>query len=118
MKIDYFVAIADYFNNNKDLVLNGISGAELFEFASREVEKLEKQIKSKDLCDKLAEVLTEEPQTIAEITAIINDDEISRNKITYWLNKMAADGKAIKSEKVIKEEGSRSRKLKAYNLPV
>ena len=64
-------------------------------------------------------VLTEEAQTIAEITAAIaiDDPEVTVHRVTYRLGKLVTEGKAKREEMTIPAtEGAKARKVKAYSI--
>ena len=72
-----------------------------------------KKVEGDALRDAVQAVLTDEFQTIADITAQIEGDEISTSKVQYRLNALVANGLAVK-EQVTVGEGESRRKLMAY----
>lgn len=102
----------------------------LKEFCEAEIESLDKKAakakerkaeKAKEaggLTALVLEALTEEAQGIADITAVVeeSDPEATVAKVRYRLTQLEKDGKAVKSEISIKEEGAKARKLVAYAL--
>lgn len=74
-----------------------------------------KKAEGDDLTEAVAAVLTETPQTIADIAAQINNEEATKSKCQYRLNQLAKNGEAVKSEVVIPgSEGTKSRRVVAY----
>ena len=74
-----------------------------------------KKAEGDDLTEAVAAVLTEIPQTIADIAAQINNEEATKSKCQYRLNQLAKNGEAVKSEVVIPgSEGTKSRRVVAY----
>lgn len=67
------------------------------------------------LRDAVQAVLTNELQTIADITAQVEGDEISTAKVQYRLNALVGAGIASK-EQVTVGEGEARRKLMAYRI--
>jgi hypothetical protein len=74
-----------------------------------------KKVEGDALRDTVQGVLTDELQTIADITAQIDGDDISTAKVQYRLNALVANGIARK-EQVVVGEGESKRKLMAYAL--
>jgi hypothetical protein len=101
--------------------------AELVAFCEAEIALLEKKAatakaaaakrkaESDELMDVVAEALTDEPTTIADITAKIDGADVTNAKVQYRLNKLVEAGIAVKSEvSVAGIEGGKTRKLVAY----
>ena len=62
-------------------------------------------------------VLTEEFQTIADIVAQIEGEEITASKVTYRLNALAKNGYAEKADvQIPATEDTKARVVKAYRL--
>lgn len=74
-----------------------------------------KKVEGDALRDTVQGVLTDELQTIADITAQIDGDDISTAKVQYRLNALVANGIARK-EQVVVGEGESKRKLMSYAL--
>lgn len=115
---------------NGDIVLEDIADvADLVEFCDKEIAALDKKAaKAKEtatkkkaegdeLTDKIAGVLTSDFATIADIVKALNDDDVTNQKASYRLNKLAEAGKAEKGEITIAGgEGVKARKVVAYKL--
>lgn len=67
------------------------------------------------LRDAVQAVLTDELQTIADVTAKVEGDEITSAKVQFRLNALVGAGIASK-EQVVVGEGDSKRKLMAYKL--
>lgn len=55
--------------------------------------------------------LTDEFQTIAEITALIGDDEITNAKVQNRLSKLVNKGVAVKEQITVEVDGKKSKKM-------
>ena len=75
----------------------------------------EKKVKGDELRDAVQAVLTDELQTIAEITAKVDGEEVTPAKVQFRLNALVGAGIARK-EQVAVGEGDGKRKLMAYCL--
>lgn len=67
------------------------------------------------LRDAVQAVLTDELQTIADITAKVEGEDVSAAKVQYRLNALVGPGIAVK-EQVTVGEGESRRKLMAYRI--
>ena len=67
------------------------------------------------LRDAVQAVLTDEFQTIADITAKVEGEDVSTAKVQYRLNALVGAGIAVK-EQVTVGEGESRRKLMAYRI--
>lgn len=67
------------------------------------------------LRDAVQAVLTDELQTIADITARVEGEDVSAAKVQYRLNALVGAGIAIK-EQITVGEGESRRKLMAYRI--
>ena len=67
------------------------------------------------LRDAVQAVLTDELQTIADITAKVEGEDVSAAKVQYRLNALVGAGIAVK-EQVTIGEGESRRKLMAYRI--
>ena len=67
------------------------------------------------LRDAVQAVLTDELQTIADITAKVEGEDVSAAKVQYRLNALVGAGIAVK-EQVTVGEGESRRKLMAYRI--
>lgn len=123
----------DKFNMIKDILANGtVEGADvamLTEFVENEIALLEKKAakaketagKKKAEADELTvavqAALTDEYQTIAEVTENVEGDDVTTAKVAYRLNALVKAGIADKAEKTIAGgEGVKSRKVQSYKL--
>lgn len=75
-----------------------------------------KKVEGDALRDKVQAVLTDEFQTIADITAQIEGEDVSTSRVQYRLNALVANGLAEK-EQITVGEGDAKRKLMAYRTP-
>ena len=73
----------------------------------------QKKVNGDALRDAVQAVLTDEFQTIADITAQVEGDEVTASKVQYRLNALVGAGIARK-EQVTVGEGDSKRKLMAY----
>ena len=74
-----------------------------------------KKVEGDALRDAVQAVLTDELQTIADVTAQIEGEDVSASKVQYRLNALVTNGLAVK-EQVTVGEGETRRKLMAYKL--
>lgn len=108
-----------------------VDTAELVEFCEKQIDALDrKAVKAKEraaerkeasdeLTETIFDLLTSEPQTLADIVGQIDDPDITSAKISNRCSKLAKAGRAVKSEVIIpgdKEAGIKARKLVAYAL--
>lgn len=113
--------------------LNGaeteIATDELVEFCQKQIDALDrKSVKAKEkadarkkaldeLTDTIYDILTDEPMTIDQILEILDNDELTKAKVSNRCSKLAKAGRAVKSEVTIpadKEAGTKACKLVAY----
>ena len=114
-------------------LLNGeaveIATSDLVDFCTNEIALLDKKAakaketaakkkaESDELTDTIAALLTDEYQTIADITAQIDDEDVTVHKTSYRLTQLAKSGVAVKSEVSIPgTNGQKARKVVAYAL--
>ena len=116
-KRDNFTAIVEVLTNagREDLAAVMTHEIELLDnkAAKAKATAAKKKVEGDALRDAVQAVLTDEFQTIADITAQIEGDEISTSKVQYRLNALVANGLAAK-EQVTVGEGESKRKLMAY----
>lgn len=74
-----------------------------------------KKVEGDALRDAVQAVLTDELQTIADVTAQIEGEDVSASKVQYRLNALVNAEIAVK-EQVTVGEGESKRKLMAYKL--
>jgi hypothetical protein len=125
-KKDMFTAIKKVMETGS----TDVDPAVLAEFCDKEIAALEaKSEKAKEravkkaaegdaLRDKVEGVLTENFQTIAEVTEVVaeGDEDITVHKVAYRLNALVKANKAQKKEVTVGGEG-KTRKVMAYALP-
>ena len=123
-KKDQFVAIIDVLQSVSDQ--EGIT--ELVDFCNHEIDLLEKKAakakeaaakkksESDELTEKVASLLTADFQTTADITAQLDDEDISTHKVSYRLTQLVKSGVAEDCLVNVAEEGQKARKVKAYAL--
>lgn len=111
-----FVETAYAEDNQKDLL----------DFLDRELELLDKRAqtakaaaeKKKAEGDELSEeiygLLTDDFQTIGDITEAIGREDVTVAKVTYRISKLAKDGRAEKGAISIEQEDAKPRKVVAY----
>lgn len=69
------------------------------------------------LTDAVAAVLNDELQTIADVTAQIEGEDVTTSKVQYRLNALVKAGQAEKEEVTLPAaEGKKARKVMAYRL--
>lgn len=99
------------------------------DFATHEIELLDKKAaKAKtsaatkkaagdELTDAVAAVLTADLQTIADVTAQIENADVTTSKVQYRLNSLVKAGQAEKAEVTIPAtEGHKARRVMAYRV--
>ena len=116
-KRDNFTAIIE--------VLNGAGRSDLADVIAHEIELLDnkaakakataakKKVEGDALREAVQAVLTDELQTIADVTAKVEGEDVSTAKVQYRLNALVSAGIAVK-EQVTVGEGESKRKLMAY----
>lgn len=97
-------------------------------FAAHEIELLDKKaVKAKEsaakkraagdeLTEAVAAVLNEEFQTIADVTAQIEGEDVTNSKVAYRLNALVKAGRAVKAEVAVEGSNGKSRKVMAYKV--
>ena len=122
----------DYFEAIKAIVMGGdstITADQLVEFCDKEIASLDKRsAKAKEraeakkaaadeLTDEICGLLTADYQTIADIAAQIEDQDVTVSKVQYRLTKLVEAGKAEKAKvEVPATETSKKRDLCAYRI--
>jgi hypothetical protein len=109
--------------------VDGVDTDMLVEFCDNEIALLDKKAaKAKEtaskkkadgdaLTDAVAAVLTDELQTIAEITDAVDAEDATTAKVAYRLNALVKAGVAEKAEVTISGgEGTKARKVQAYKV--
>ena len=116
----------DYFNMIKDALADN---AELVAFCDKEIAAIDhkadkareraalKATEPDTLMNAVLNVLTDEPMTVADILAAVNEEGATAAKVANRASKLVRAGKAVKtSVTVTGEDGGRARKLVAYTL--
>lgn len=105
-----------------------VTAEDIQAFAENEIALLDKKaVKAKEraakakaegdaLYEAVCEVLTDVPQTIADVAAQIEGDDVSVAKVTYRLTKAVKDGKAVKVEVKVPNADGKETKKSAYQL--
>lgn len=118
-KRDNFNAIIDVLNDagREDLAAVITHEIELLDnkAAKAKATAAKKKVEGDALRDAVQAVLTDELQTIADVTAKVEGDEITAAKVQFRLNALVGAGIASK-EQVVVGEGDSKRKLMAYKL--
>lgn len=79
------------------------------------VKAAEKKAAGDELRARVEGVLTDEWQTIAEVVAALDDEEVTASKVTYRLNALVDLGVAVKDETKIPSDG-KTRVVKVFKL--
>lgn len=115
-------------------IINALTGVptdietdELVDFCERQIASIERKSEkareraaeqrkvSDELAERIASLLTEEPQTLGELTAAIGDEDITPSKVSSRCSKLLKEGRADKTEVTVPSvDGGKSRKLVAY----
>ena len=104
-----------------------ITSEELFNFATNEKAQLEKKnvaarkraadkAAADELLNAVASVLTDEFQTIAEVTDCIEGEDVTTAKIQYRLNSLVKAGEAEKQEMKVAGADGKKRIVMGYRL--
>lgn len=76
-----------------------------------------KKAESDELTETVAALLTDELQTIADITGQVGDEDVTVHKVSYRLTQLVKSGVAVKDEvSVPGKDGQKARKIAAYKL--
>ena len=86
--------------------------------ASAQKRAAEKKIEGDALRDRVESYLTDEPQTVATITAAIGDPDVSSQMVVSRLSQLIKAGRAVKEEVKVAStvDGGKARTLVAYHL--
>lgn len=115
-------------------IINALTGApcdietdELVNFCERQIAAIDRKSEkareraaeqrkvSDELTERIAAMLTDEPQTLGELAAAIGDEDITTSKVSARCSKLVKEGRATKTEVTVPgTEGTKSRKLVAY----
>lgn len=111
-------------------ILNDVPDSDdLIEFCNHQIEMLDKRAAKareaaaakREAADPMMEAtlaaLTNEPQTIEDVVAAMDNSDCTIAKVRYRLTQLEKDGQVVKTEVTIPGgEGQRARKVKAYAL--
>ena len=110
-------------------ILEELHNDELIAFIDHEIELLDKKAakaketaakkkaENDELTDVIASLLTDELQTTADITAQIDDEDVTVHKVSYRLTQLTKAERAVKEEVSIPgKDGAKARKIAAYRL--
>ena len=115
-------------------IINVLTGApsdietdELVNFCERQIDAIDRKSEkakaraaeqrkvSDELTERIAAMLTDEPQTLGELAAAISDEDITTSKVSARCSKLVKEGRAAKTEVTVPgADGAKSRKLVAY----
>ena len=76
-----------------------------------------KRAEGDELTERVAEVLSDELTTIADITELIGDEAVSKAKVQYRLNQLVKAGRAVKEEMTVETDGKK-RKVMGFMLAI
>lgn len=112
---------AMYFAELREMVIAAVTDQEqqdeLIDFIDKQVETLEKRkvaaaaraekkrAESDALTDEIFELIGDEPITVDEIVVALNDEEVTRNKVTARLGKLVKSGSIAKEP--VRVEGNK-----------
>ena len=127
-KATVLAAIEGYFNGmaQDQAIAEGITVADAVAFAANEqvllankaakakAKAAEKKAEGDELRDAVEAVLTDEFQTIADIAAQVEGEDVTVAKVTYRLGALVKAGKAEKAEVKVSGEGEKVRKVMGY----
>ena len=115
-------------------IINALTGApcdietdELVNFCERQIAAIDRKSEkareraaeqrkvSDELTERIAAMLTDKPQTLGDLAAAINEEDITTSKVSARCSKLVKEGRAVKTEvNVPGADGAKSRKLVAY----
>ena len=116
----------------KEAIVTGIMPAAIdedaiVEFCDKEIAALDrkagkaketaarKRAEGDELTERVADVLSEDLTTIADITELIGDEAVSKAKVQYRLNQLVKAGRAVKEEMTVETDGKK-RKVMGFAL--
>ena len=112
-----------------NITIEGMESADLVSFFEKEIVNLDKRAERSRataakkraegdaLKDVIKDILSDEFQTIADVVAQIEGEDVTASKVTYRLNALVAEGYAEKTDhNVPATEGAKARVVKAYRL--
>jgi acyl-CoA reductase-like NAD-dependent aldehyde dehydrogenase len=134
-KKNMFEAIVSFANGgdmafeDAEGTIHVVTNEALAQFAEKEIASLDKKAEkakeraaqkkaaSDELMDAVREALTDEFESIADITAKIDGDDVTVAKVQYRLNKLVGNGEAEKTDLTIPGgEGVKARHIKGYRV--
>ena len=115
-------------------IINALTGApcdietdELVNFCERQIAAIDRKSEkareraaeqrkvSDELTERIAAMLTDEPQTLGDLAAAIGDEDSTTSKVSARCSKLVKEGRAAKTEVTVPgTDGAKSRKLVAY----
>ena len=108
-------------------VPSDIETDELVNFCERQIDAIDRKSEkararaaeqrkgSDELTERIAAMLTDEPQTLGELAAASGDEDITTSKVSARCAKRVKEGRAAKTEVTVPgADGAKSRKLVAY----
>lgn len=120
-KKEMFAKIAETIETG--ILAEGITEDAIVEFCHKEIEGLDrksakaketaakKRAEGDELTERVAEVLSEDLTTIADITELIGDETVSTAKTQYRLNQLVKMGRARKEEITIEVDGKKKKAM-------
>lgn len=84
--------------------------------ATAKAKAAEKKVAGDELRDRVQALLTDEFQTIAEVTAALADEDVSANKVAYRLNALVDAGIAVKEDTKVAGSDGKNKVVKAFKL--
>ena len=119
-KKDNFTAIAEFLSANGKTEWADVINHEIElldkKAATAKATAAKKKVEGDALTDAVAAVLTDELQTIADIAAQVEGDDVTVAKVQYRLNQLVGNGKARKEQVTVSGDGSKARKLMSYAI--
>lgn len=120
-KFNMILAILEASDNENANMLTEFVGNEIALLEKKSAKAKEAAANKKAEADELTvmveNVLTDEYQTIAEVTAAIDNEDVTTAKVAYRLNALVKAGVAEKAEKTIPGgEGVKARKVQSYRI--
>lgn len=109
--------------------IEGFDYAGIAEFCEKEIDALdrkavkakeraaEKRAEGDELTERVFSFVTEDPATIDDIVAFIDDEDVTKGKVQYRLGQLYKAGRVEKVQVSVEVEGGKNRKLVAYCLP-
>lgn len=118
-KKEMYAVIKDALADRADIVAFCDHEIELIEKKAAKAKETaaKKRAEGDELTDVVFSLLGAEPQTIADITAQIEGEDVTTSKVSYRLTSLVKAGKAQKVDlKIEAAEGGKARTVKGYFL--